>query len=68
MSLVELMFLLLCFPVSWGFGWVMARRWAQVRWTLELDQVTVQMKELRKGMAHLENLMKEIEKDLEQAK
>lgn len=63
MSLIEVLFLLVCFPVSWSFGWVMARQWAKVRWVIELEQVMAQTKELKMVTARLEALMKAIEKD-----
>lgn len=63
MSLVELVLLLLCFPVSWGFGWAMAMRWSKIRWMIELEQVMAQTKELKKTMSLLENLMEKMEQE-----
>lgn len=62
MSLTELVFLLLCFPVSWSFGWVMRRRLTKLELMIQLEQVLAQTKELKRMTAHLEALMKEIEK------
>lgn len=62
MSRTELLFLLLCFPVSWSFGWMMRRSFEKVRWVVHLEQVAAQAQELKKVTAQLEALMKEIEK------
>lgn len=65
MSRTELLFLLLCFPVSWSFGWTMARYWMRLRWVVHLEQVAAQARELKRVTAQLEALMKETEKEQE---
>lgn len=62
MSLTELVFLLLCFPVSWSFGWVMRRRFEKLELMVQMEQMLAQTKELKKVTSQLEALMTEIEK------
>lgn len=55
----ELLVWMMCFPVAWAFGWAMAMRWMKVRWLVQLEQVMVQTKELKKVTERLQELVKD---------
>lgn len=47
MSQFDWMMFLLCFPVSWAFGWTMALRWTKLKYLVTLEALSAQVTELK---------------------